>query len=159
MSDDYDRFMSKTQRSDNGCLIWKAGKYPNGYGMFWFESRNHSAHRWIYEYYNGEIGNNKLFVCHKCDTPVCVEISHLFLGTQTDNLKDCYNKQRRVSPYGKGEKHPNSILTEEQVKFIKENYVPRHKDFGTRALSRKFNVGQKTISDLLNNKSWRYLNV
>lgn len=50
------------------------------------------AHRVSFEAYKGDASG--LFVCHKCDTPGCVNPSHLFLGTQSDNIKDMYSKGR-----------------------------------------------------------------
>ena len=37
-------------------------------------------------------------------------------------------------------------ITPEQVRYIRNNYIPRHKEFGTRALGRKFDVSSTAIS-------------
>ena len=55
------------------------------------------AHRMAYRLYVGEPGD--LFVCHHCDTPLCVNPDHLFLGTATDNIRDAMRKGRRKLTY------------------------------------------------------------
>lgn len=35
-----------------------------------------------------------LYLCHKCDTPCCVNIDHLFLGTSAENNQDRDRKGR-----------------------------------------------------------------
>ena len=38
-----------------------------------------------------------LCLLHACDNHLCVNIDHLFLGTQSVNMKDCVQKGRAVS--------------------------------------------------------------
>lgn len=62
---------------------------------------------------------------------------------------------------GIGELHGKSILTEEQVRFIRDNYVRgRGPEFrGNGYLLRdKFNISQPELSLIVNNKLWRHLN-
>lgn len=54
-----------------------------------------------------------------------------------------------------GENNVSAKLTWNDVEFIRKNYKPRDKEFGTIALSRKFNVHRKTISRIINMKLWR----
>lgn len=45
----------------------------------------------------------------------------------------------------KGFDSPHFKLTQEQVKFIKDNLIPYHKELGARALAEKFNTSHDTI--------------
>ena len=76
----------------SGCWIWNAS--DNGsYGCFFLHGRLTSAHRASYRIYKGEIPKG-MSVLHRCDLPVCVNPSHLFLGTQKENIYDAIFKER-----------------------------------------------------------------
>lgn len=86
------RFHEKYAVSD-GCWLWQAGKYANGYGMVnlgrWADGRQHTvqAHRIAYVLTHGDIPAGAV-VMHTCGVPACVNPVHLRLGTQADNVAD-----------------------------------------------------------------------
>lgn len=93
------RFWAKVQRSD-GCWLWVPNRRSR-YGSFHLyrggqRMRALLAHRVAWQLTHGSIPN-ELQVCHRCDVPRCVNPSHLFLGTQADNILDCMAKGRHNS--------------------------------------------------------------
>lgn len=83
-----------------------------GYGRVWHKGKEWRAHRLLWTLRKGNIETGML-VCHKCDNPACVKISHLWLGTNAENTKDRELKGRgpqgcRHPLYGKvGVASPN----------------------------------------------------
>ncbi len=53
-----------------------------------------------------------------------------------------------------GESNPSSKLDIEKVRYIRNNYIPKSKEYGCRALAIKFNVSHATISAIIHNKIW-----
>lgn len=80
---------------NSGCWLWLASENPRGYGQVWDidEGRAIVAHRASYKVFVGPIPEGAR-VLHKCDTPLCINPDHLFLGTQQDNLLDMATKGR-----------------------------------------------------------------
>ncbi len=71
----------------NGPVIYRK------LGRCWVCKKRKSRQAW--KYAHGAIPE-KLRVLHKCDNTLCVRPSHLFLGTQKDNMLDKSRKGRAV---------------------------------------------------------------
>lgn len=91
------RFESKYKKSGSRkCWNWLGATTDSGkllYGMFRWGSRMELAHRISYRLYVGEIPSG-MMVLHSCDNGLCVNPSHLFIGTQQDNMRDMSRKMR-----------------------------------------------------------------
>lgn len=89
------RFLSKFLiNNKNGCWEWQAAKL-HGYGTIGIgnPARMVLAHRFSYTFFVGAIPEG-FCVCHTCDNPCCVNPSHLWLGTNDDNVRDRVKKCR-----------------------------------------------------------------
>lgn len=97
------RFMQKVEPvTETGCWIWMAGTNGDSrkfsYGQMYDGNKTRAAHRLSYELFVGPIPAG-LFVCHRCDVPLCVNPAHLFVGTQSDNMLDASRKGRTTKAY------------------------------------------------------------
>jgi hypothetical protein len=84
-------------KKPSGCIEWHGAISKDGYGIltFWQDEKRTTttAHRKVWELANGPVPDN-LCVMHRCDNPACVNIDHLDLGTQEDNIRDMIRKNR-----------------------------------------------------------------
>lgn len=101
------RFLAKISVGDD-CWEWLAAQDQNGYGFFGVGRSMRRAHRVSYELFVGPIPDG-LCVCHHCDNKPCVRPSHLFLGTNDDNVADRDAKGRQAR--GEGIKQGKLTLT------------------------------------------------
>ena len=99
------KIRSRCVAGENGCLIW-TGSSAKGYGTVYVPPRKTLlVHRAMYTACVGAIPSG-MYVCHKCDNPICCNPDHLWLGTARDNWRDMiakgrhYLKSRLVCKHG-----------------------------------------------------------
>ena len=137
------------QEPNTGCWIWTGGT-SRGYGLIRVKGgKALRAHRVLWELHHGPIPDG-LSVLHKCDTPLCVNPQHLFLGTQADNLADASMKGR----IARGQRAHFTKLTDEQVAEIR-----RCLSEGTpiKEIGRRFQIDPHTVRSLRDGLSWSWL--
>lgn len=124
------RFEIKYTYSD-GCWLWKGATHKQGYGLFRSVSNEvmKLAHRVSYELYIGPIPEG-IKVLHSCDVTSCVNPSHLFLGTQKDNMKDAATKGRLGI----------QNLSNENVHAIEIDFRKQH------IIAKEYNISQQQVS-------------
>ena len=129
------------------CWPWIGAKTTAGYGHMMVDAKRRYSHRIVFFLTNGYWPE---VVCHRCDVPSCCNPSHLFGGTQRDNMADMIRKRRNSC----GERH-NAKLTADQVMDIRRRYVagsiPQH------ALGREFGVTRRAIGNITEGRTWRHL--
>jgi hypothetical protein len=132
-----------------GCWNWQGHTVSDGYGSKRVNGRKMHAHRLSYLAFVGDIPS-KLLVCHSCDNPACCNPEHLFLGTNTDNMRDMFRKGR--ANRAQGERNGATKLTAAQVRAIRAQYTGRSGQ--QTELAREFQVYQSTISSIVLRKTW-----
>jgi hypothetical protein len=159
----FERFMCNVQ-TGNECWIW-LGYTQNskmGYGYLRFNGKHVLAHRQSYKLFKGEIPSG-MNICHTCDNPKCVRPSHLFAGTQSENMKDASIKGRLKASKETKEKqsqsafkrwanqdnpHPRQKITAENRAEICSLYESG--SITQAKLAEKFGVAQTHISRIVN---------
>lgn len=79
--------------------------------------------------------------------------SNLEWGTCQDNTDDSI-RDGKFRKTVKGADNPFAKFTIDDIKFIRNNYTPKSKEFGCRALSRKYSVAHTTILAIINKQSY-----
>lgn len=82
------RIAAKIVVDGNGCHVWQGVRDRRGYAYMSVDGRNRRLSRYVSHAPRDKVA------CHSCDNPSCVNPSHIFLGTQKDNLQDMASKGR-----------------------------------------------------------------
>lgn len=131
------------------CRQWTGRRHKNGYGRM---PNGELAHR-VSWFLLRDASPNHLSVLHHCDNRLCVNPSHLFLGTQQDNLADMRIKGRQV----RGEQQGSAVLTSEQVEYIRERYKRYSHEDGSGAIARELGVSTVQVWKIVKRLHWRHI--
>lgn len=143
-------FMARSVMNDSGCIEWTGSCDRKGYGQLRIGGKLVKAHRYAVERKNGPIASG-MVVMHTCDNPKCVNVDHLRVGTQTDNVRDMDIKGRRVNNQCRGMASYNAKITDDDVKAIRSD-KRRQVD-----IAASYGIAQTVVSKIKLYQAWSHV--
>lgn len=128
---------------NSGCWLW-TGSLTKGYGKLGVGGKVLYAHRVFNEMSHGPIPDG-VKICHRCDTPACVNPAHTFRGSQKDNLADAVSKGRHRAGRWCGR------LTEDQVRQIRSDHRKNS------VIAAAYKVSRPTVSLIKRRRIWKWV--
>lgn len=103
------------------------------------------ASRFTFEAFHGPIPAGA-FVCHRCDTPMCVNPDHLFLGSQADNIADKVKKGR----------HPRGEQVSTKLTLLQAREIRQRADGGEthRLIAADYDITPGMVSAIYRRERW-----
>lgn len=146
-----ERFDAKwTPEPNTGCWLW-IGVVSGRYGRMKFNGRMTQATHISLDL-NGVQVNSGMHVCHRCDTPICVNPAHLFCGSQIDNMMDRSAKHRTA----RGTKNGSAKANDEMVKMILQK---RALGVTQLELAKETRLGLSTVGHISIGRTWKHVSL
>lgn len=154
------RFWSFTDRSagSDACWPWTGtirrhtdrwGCSVPSYGRFKFGQITYSAHRVAY-YLEYRVDPGVLLVCHECNNTLCVNVQHLYIGTQSQNMLQCFDDSRKSH---RGQSHPRTDLLDADIPVIREAIQSQT----CQNVANNYGVSLYVIQDISSGRRWSHV--
>lgn len=143
------RFRAQVERTAT-CWLWIGTVDRHGYGRIGAGGRhgkNLLAHRVAWELLHGPL-TASVHVLHRCDTPRCVNPSHLFLGSHQANMADRDRKRRQAA----GERNGRAKVTADVVLTIR---LRRSVGHTYSAIARDVGLDPTTVRNICTRRIWK----
>jgi hypothetical protein len=137
---------------ESGCWLWTWAVNPRGgYGITGIhrDGVSRKAHRASFEAFNGPIPEGA-HVCHKCDTPQCVNPAHLFLGDCAANNED----RRRKGRY-RGEWNGRAKINAAQVREIRQKLATG--EINCTQASQVYGISRTAVIEIKYRRTWSHI--
>lgn len=127
------------------CWIWTGAVNDKGYGLIGAGKKGRLVyvHRTVWEFKRGPIPKGSE-ICHRCDNPRCVRLSHMFLGTHRDNMQDMAKKGR-------------SGVAVVSVQQVREVVRLRKASVSRKEIAACTGINTHTLKDILRGKNWQHI--
>ena len=146
-----EKFWSKVDRTGgpDSCWNWLGSLMNNGYGCSRYKGKTVNSHRLAWRLSQGYFPESGKMLLHSCHNRLCCNPTHMREGTHTENMQDMVKSRRSCQ----GQHHPDAVLTEESVRYIRSN-----PDGLTQIeLGRIFSTSQATISKVQRRDTWKHV--
>lgn len=135
---------------NSGCWLWIGALGSHGYPTITYQGKRwFLGNRLAWILHRSEIPDD-LFVCHKCDNPICVNPDHLFLGTPKDNSQDSAKKGRHRDATGTN--NGRAKLTEANVLQLRS--APSK---GLVKLAKELGISYSMIKSIRKRRAWKHV--
>ena len=137
---------------NSGCWLWIGACAADGYPRITIGSMKDGTKksvrvtRLVCEEAHGL--PEGMHALHKCDNPICINPDHLYPGTPKQNVKDCFDRNRRTQVKF-GPDNPAARLTEKDVCAIRESKLK------LRELAVEYGISISNISMIRSGRRWR----
>lgn len=137
--------MSDVTELNLPCDEWDGPRLPKGYGYHSSPGKRGVVyvHREAWEKVHGLIPEGML-VLHHCDNPPCREVTHLFLGTYSDNNEDASRKERN-----------SKKLTSQDVREIRDAYA--WEMISAKNLGQRYGISESMVLHIIHGRSWSWV--
>lgn len=165
-----DRFWAKVEKNGptpehfpelGRCWIWLAARNYDGYGRFGYGGRVRMAHVVAYILTTGhEPPTETPKILHYCDGGAtgCVRPSHLYAGTDAQNVADMIAKGREApieTRLRRGEQHGRAKLGVAQVIEIRQRFAAG--GITKQALADDYGVSDTQIGEIIRRTRWAHI--
>jgi len=123
-----------------------------GYGHFRQKRRDVYAHRRAYELTHQTTLTSDIVVCHSCDNPACCNPAHLWIGKQSDNLRDCRVKGRHRGPSPEKRATYNCKITPNDVVAIRQRHAAGEKP---KSIAESYPLTLNGIHRIIRRETWK----
>jgi HNH endonuclease len=151
-----ERLYGRCNLSPNGCLLWSGAiAKETGYGNIRIKDeggwRTELTHRLSYMISVGPVPDG-MMVCHHCDTRACILPGCLFLGTNTDNMRDCASKGRTARLVG-------TLCGKARLTEVAAQTIFARRSAGARCidLAGEFNIDASVVSRIGSGGAWPHI--
>ena len=132
----------------------------SGYGSFGYKRSSVLAHRfaWVLSGHSIPAGAH---VLHRCDNRLCVNVAHLYLGTNSDNVADMMARGRhRPGAYtprahAVGARNGKAKLSEAAVREIRRRYAEG--GITHSALAAEYGIAAQGIARIVRGELWTHV--
>jgi hypothetical protein len=139
------------------CWNWTGARDSKGRGRFGLQRDDGSwnmvmAPRVAWLLGHGEDCPSELYVCHHCDNPTCVRLSHLFTGDHLRNMKDRAEAGRAA--HVNGEANGQAKITRDDVREI---FALQADGVSQRKIAAQVGLSQTHVGHILRGTRWGWL--